>query len=167
MHTRIRVLKGDDYNEAKVFKENKTPRLIEYSYEFPRMIVFAKYTQQINLMEKAFKKEGKKVFTMTGKTKKRGDLLKEINSCDDYVFIVQAQVSAGWEVPDCPVMVFASRTYSFVDYDQAQGRILRANKLKKNLYINLIAKGEVDKAVHDSLLNKQDFSERVYVEKQS
>lgn len=161
------VLAGDEYNSAQTFKENKTARLLEYAIEFPRMIVFAKYTQQINLLNNAFLKAGKKVFLLTGKTQNRKELFEEVNNCDDYVLIAQAQVSAGWEVPDCPVMIFASRTYSFVDYDQAQGRILRANKLKKNLYINLIAKGDVDRAVHEALVNKKDFSEKVYIEGQT
>lgn len=158
------VLAGDEWSDEQFFKENKTAKIVDYSYEFPRMIVFVKYTQQINMYKKALEKEGKKVFTLTGKTKDRGALLEEVNNCGDYVFICQAQISAGWEVPDCPVMIFASRTYSFVDFDQAKGRILRANHLKKNLYINLIVKGGIDEAVHESLLNKQDFSEKVYAE---
>ena len=158
------VLAGDEYSKAQEFKENKTARLIEYGYEFPQMIIFVKYTQQINKLAKAFEKEGKKVFLLTGKTTNRKELFEEVNACDEYVLIAQAQVSAGWEVPDCPVMIFASRTYSFVDYDQAQGRILRANKLKKNLYINLIANSPIDKAVHDAIVNKKDFSEKVYLE---
>jgi predicted helicase len=76
---------------------------------------------------------------------------------------VQAQISAGWELPECPVMVFASRTYSWVDYEQAIGRIQRVNNIKKNLYINLVVKGGVDEAIDKSLLNKKDFSERVYL----
>lgn len=159
------VLAGDDYNDAQVFKENKTQRLLDYSIEFPRMIVFVKYTQQIELLKKAFEKEGKKVFVLNGKTKDRGELFKEVNACSDYVFICQAQISAGWEIPDCPVMIFASRTYSFVDYSQAKGRILRANHLKKNLYINLIARSEIDRAINESLENKQDFDEKLYVDK--
>jgi len=158
------VLAGDEYNPAQVFKENKTARLLEYGIEFPRMIIFCKYTKQIDFLSSSFKKAGKKVFLLTGKTQNRKELFEEVNACEDYVLIAQAQVSAGWEVPDCPVMIFASRTYSFVDYDQAQGRILRANKLKKNLYINLIAKGDVDRAVHKALENKGDFSEKVYAE---
>ncbi len=159
------ILSGDLYNEPQNFEENKTQRLLDYGIEFPRMIVFCKYTQQIENLRKAFQKAGKKVFLLTGKTKDRGELFKEVNACDEYVFICQAQISAGWEVPDCPVMIFASRNYSFVDYSQAQGRILRANHLKKNLYINLIAKSEIDRAIHESLLNKQDFDEKLYVDK--
>ena len=155
------VLTDDDEH----IKDNKTERLLEYAEEFPQMIVFAKYTAQIEKYYKAFKKAGKKVFVMSGQTKDRGQVLEQLKDMDEYVFIVQAQVSAGWELPDCPVMIFASRTYSFVDYEQAKGRILRANKLKKNLYINLMVKGGIDEAVHKSLLNKEDFNEKIYVEK--
>lgn len=168
------ILAGDQFNKPQQFKENKTARIIEYTYEFPRMIVFARYTQQILNLEKALKKIGKKVYVMNGATKNRGELLAEINNANDYVFIVQSKISAGWELPHCPVMIFLSREHSFVDYDQAQGRILRSNHLKKNLYINLMVRGHekskkgrvlsIDEAVHKSLLNKQDFSEKVYAE---
>lgn len=158
------VLAGDEYNEAQKFKENKIERIIEYSYEFPRMIVFAKYTQQINLLAEALRKEGRKVFIMTGKTSNRGELLEELKNKDEYVLIVQAQISAGWELPECPVMIFASMTYSFVDRVQAEGRILRASKLKKNLYITLMARypDSIDVAIKNSINNKKDFDIAIY-----
>lgn len=161
------VLKGDEYTEERTFKNNKIEKLIEYAYEFPKMIVFAKFTQQIEESKKALEEEGFEVYVMTGKTKDRGELLSSLKNKRKYIFIVQAQVSAGWELPECPVMIFLSRTYSWVDYSQAQGRILRANGLKKNLYVNIIVKNGVDEAVHKSLEVKQDFDEKSYAEKGS
>jgi len=159
------ILAGDEYNKEKTFTENKTEKILEYAEEFPKMIVFVKYTQQINNLERNLLKAKKKVYTLTGKTNHRGELLAMLKKSDEYVLIVQAQISAGWELPDCPVMIFASRTYSFVDYDQAIGRILRSNKLKKNLYITLIAKSQIDLAIEDALVNKKDFNEKIYVDK--
>lgn len=158
------VLAGDEFSVAELFPNEKLERLIDYAYEFPKMIVFAKYTAQIAEISNAMLNIKKKVFILTGKTKDRGALIEAAKKCDEYVFIAQAQISAGWELPDCPVMIFASRTYSFVDYEQAKGRILRANALKKNLYINLIVRDGIDEAVHKSLENKQDFNDRIYVE---
>jgi hypothetical protein len=63
-------------------------------------------------------------------------------------------------------MIFASRTYSFVDYDQALGRIQRVNNIKHNLYISLVVKDGVDEAVDKALAGKQDFNERLYAEQQ-
>jgi len=156
------ILSGDEYSKAELFTNEKMLVLEDYMIEFPRMIVFAKYTLQINEIAKLATTLKKKVFLLTGETKDRGELLEEAKKCDEYVFIVSAQISAGWELADCPVMVFASRTYSFVDYEQAKGRILRANSLKKNLYINLIVRDGVDEAVHDCLTNKKDFNDRIY-----
>ncbi len=157
------VLAGDEFSPGVTFNNAKIEKLVDYSYEFPRMIVFAKYRQQIDSIAKAIEQTGKKVFVLTGDTKDRGTLMKEINNCSDYAFICSAQISAGWEVPNCPVIIFASRTYSFVDYDQALGRIQRVNNIKKNLYINLIVEGGIDEAVHDAIVDKQDFNERIYL----
>lgn len=157
------VLNGDEFNAPEVFENNKIDKIIDFSYEFPQMIIFARYILQINEIKKALEKIGKKVFIMTGETKDRGEIIEKLNKMDEYIFIVSSQISAGWELARCPVMIFASRTYSIVDLEQSWGRIHRANALKKNLYINLISKGEVDMAVHECLEQKKDFSERIYL----
>lgn len=157
------IIVGNEFEDTKYLPNEKLEKIIDYSYEFPRMIVFAKYIAQINQIAEAVRKVGKVPFTMTGDTPLRGELLKEISKLKEYVFIVSAQISAGWELPECPVMIFASRTYSFVDYQQALGRIQRVNNIKKNLYINLIVRGGIDEAVHKCLEQKQDFDERIYL----
>lgn len=157
------VLSGDEFNKPQFFPNEKIDKIIDYAAEFPRMIVFAKYTNQITQIAEALEEAGKKVFRLTGDTVQRGSLLRTVNNTDEYVFIVQAQVSAGWELPDCPVMIFASMSFSVVDRIQAEGRILRANKLKKNLYIDLVIRGGIDAAVYKSIQNKQDFQERIYI----
>lgn len=158
------VLSGDEYNKAEIFDNGKIEAIINYAIEFPKIIIFSRYLLQIEEIKKALEKEGKNVYVMTGNVKDRGAVLEEVNKSENYVFIVSAQISAGWELPECPVMIFASRTYGIADYIQGQGRILRSNALKKNLYINLIAKGDtVDNAVHEALENKIDFSEKIYL----
>lgn len=159
------VLAGDEFNAPESFDNNKIDKLIDYSYEFPKMIVFARYSEQIKDIISALKKTGKKVFVLTGDTKDRGALFEEVKKTDEYVFVCQAQISAGWELKECPVMIFASRDYSLVNLDQALGRIQRADHIKKNLYIYLVVRGGTDEAVHEALLNKQDFNEKLYAKK--
>lgn len=156
------VLSGDEFNKPEVFDNAKIDRIKDYAIEFPRMVIFAKYTAQIAQIALAMRDMGKKVLILDGSTVDRGSLIKEANESTECVFIAQAQVSSGWELPQYPVMIFASTTYSIVDKVQAEGRILRANALKKNLYISLVVKGGVDEAVHKCLLNKKDFNERMY-----
>lgn len=158
------VLAGDEFNRAEEFENGKIDKILDYAVEFPKMVIFAKYRTQIERIAEALKKEGKKVFILTGDTKDRGALIKEANDTNEGIFIAQAQISAGWELPSYPVMIFASQTYSFVDYDQAIGRIQRSNNIKKNLYITLVVKGGTDEAVYECVENKKDFNERIYTE---
>jgi hypothetical protein len=58
-------------------------------------------------------------------------------------------------------MVFASLSFSYVDYKQACGRILRINNLQENTYIHLVAEG-VDQDVYNCIQNKQDFTIKIY-----
>jgi len=155
-------LAGDEYSNAVLFNNKKTDRILDYALEFPRMVVFAKYTAQIQSIRDALTKEGYKVLTLTGATKDRGAVIKEANESERCILVAQAQISSGWEVPQFPCMIFASRTYSYVDYEQSLGRIQRANNIKKNIYIHLVVKGGVDEAVDKALLDKQDFSEAIY-----
>ena len=156
------VLSGDEFNEPEIFENGKIEKILDLAVEFPKMIIFSRYRAQITQITLALEKMGKKVFTMTGDTKDRQKVLADVNNCDDYVFIVSCQISAGWEVPDCPVVVFASKNYSYTDFAQSIGRVQRANKIKKNLYISLVVKGGVDQAVEECIENKKDFDERLY-----
>lgn len=156
------VLAGDEFNNPEYFDNNKINAILDFALEFPRMIIFAKYRAQIESLKNELEKKGYNVLTLTGDTKDRGDVLKAANEMKECIVIVQAQISAGWELPQYPTMIFASRTYSYVDFIQAQGRIQRANNIKKNLYINLVVKGGVDEAVDKCLETKQDFSEHLY-----
>ncbi len=156
------VLSGDEYSDAETFENQKIEKLEELALEFPKMIVFAKYRHQISEIERVLS-ENYRVLTLTGDTKDRGEVIARANKASECIFICQAQISAGWELPDFPVMVFASMSYSLVDRVQAEGRILRANALKKNLYIDLVVKGGIDEAVFKSIKNKKDFNERLYL----
>jgi len=156
------VLAGDEYSKPEAFDNGKIDKLLDYALEFPLMVIFAKYSAQIDQISRAMESKGYKVLTMTGATKDRGQVILEANNSKQCIFIAQAQVSAGWELPDFPTMVFASMSWSVVDRIQGEGRILRANHLKKNLYITLVTKGGTDEAVHKAIINKQDFSDRIY-----
>lgn len=159
------VLNGDEYSDSEEFNNQKLEKILDYAIEFPRMIVFAKYRAQINQLEKALLKEKKTVYTLTGDTKDRGSLILAVKKGLNYVLICQSGVSAGWEAPDCPVVIFASLDFSLVNYVQSIGRISRINNPKRNLYIHLVAKGCVDEHVYKTVVNtKMDFHLAQFVE---
>lgn len=149
--------------EGKLLKENKIEAILKYHLEFEKIVVFCKYTAQIELYEKALRKHAD-VYTLTGATKDRGEVIRSARASSNCIFIAQSSISAGYELPDFPCMVFASESFSFVDRDQAEGRILRANNLKKNLYVTLVA-GAIDDKVHATVKDKQDFAEHIFAKK--
>lgn len=153
------ILNGDEYSQPEFIDDNKIEKIKDFALEFPKMVIFAKYTMQVEKIKEALKDY--KVLTLQGSTKDRAKVIEEAEKSDECILIIQSQISAGYELPSFPVMVFASMSYSVVDRIQSEGRILRANALKKNLYITLIS-GEVDSAVAKSINNKVDFSEYIY-----
>lgn len=158
------IMTRNEYTKAERLPNEKIEKLIDLAIEFPRMIVWAKYTEQIESIVTALKKEGYNVYTLTGKTKDREQLFKTLRESPEAILVAQSQISAGWEWPECPVEVFASMSYSITDRIQSLGRVQRANNLKRNLYIDLIVKGGVDEAVAKAIENKTDFIEHIYLE---
>lgn len=157
------TLAGDDYSKPQTFPCRKIDRLIELADEFPKMLVFAKYTLQVEAIRDALVAEGKKVLLLTGATKDRGAVITEANTSEEVVVVAQAQVSAGYELTDFPVCVFASMSGSLTDFIQGKGRVLRANALGKKLYVHLVTKGGVDEARYKAMEDKKDFDLAAHV----
>lgn len=159
------LLLGDEFNALKTLKNPKLDTIKELAYEFPKMVIFARYTAQIEAIKEMLHKEYN-VLILDGRTKDKGEVISAAeNAQNGCILLVQSQVSAGWEIPSFPVMVFASLSRSYVDRVQAEGRILRANFLKKNLYIDLVMKGGVDEACFNAIKSGKDFDEIVYAKK--
>lgn len=156
------ILSGNEFEAPQSFPNEKLEKIEELALEFPKMVIFARYIAQIAQIDARLNALGYKVIILTGQTKDRGMAIKEAEESKECILIAQCQISSGWEVPSIPVMVFASMDYSIVNRVQAEGRILRANHLKKNLYLDLIVRGGIDEAVKKSIENKKDFNEKLY-----
>jgi hypothetical protein len=150
--------------EGTVLDENKTSEIIELAKEFKKLIVFARYTAQVNSIAEQLQKkfEKKDILILDGNTKDRGELLKRAEDPErETIVVAQSQVSTGYELPSFRCTVFASMSYSFVDYEQALGRTQRANAINKNVYVRLLA-GSVDEAVLKCVSAKKDFNELLF-----
>lgn len=144
-------------------KGEKLERIINYTINTPKIAIICRYTAQIELYEQELSKYCQNVFTLTGSTENRQELIDRVNALDECVIIIQSSVSAGYNLWSVPVMIFASLDYSFINYEQMKGRILRANNLKNNLYIHLITEGKsVDARVKKAIDNKQDFNKEIF-----
>lgn len=147
-------------NKTTIYKSHKIDYILERALEFPKLLIFANYTAQILEIEKHLKAEGYKVSTLTGATKDRTFIKKVDESPEPHIIIAQSSISSGYELPSFPCVIYASKSWRYVDYEQSLGRVLRANHLKKNLYIHLVVKG-CDSDCHDTIMSGQDFQEKL------
>lgn len=153
------VLKGNEFEPSQTFKTGKLEAIEDLYNEFGKVLVFAKYTEQIEQIKLHFKDY--LVFSITGDTKDRGSVIQAAEQYTNCIMVIQSTISAGYELPSFRCTIFASESYSIVDNIQSIGRTLRANNLQKNLYIYLVS-GEIDKAVRKAIELKGDFSEAIY-----
>jgi hypothetical protein len=89
-----------------------------------------------------------------------------IPDSDRWVYLVQYVAGAeGWNCVSTNAMIFWSMTYSYKNFEQAQGRIDRLNTDFLDLwYYVFVSDSLVDKAIKKSLDGKEHFNERKYVE---
>ncbi len=147
-------------NKTTLFHSYKIDYILEKATEFPKLLIFANYTAQINEIARALKEEGYNVSTLTGKTKDR-TFIKKVDEADEpHIIVAQSSISAGYNLPSFPCVIFASKSWQFVDYEQALGRVQRSNHLKKNLYIHLTVEG-ADEDCHKAIMSGADFQERL------
>ena len=154
------TLKGDEYTENKFVNAAKHEYLMELINDNKKIAVFCRYNLQIDAIKDMIK--DKKVFVIRGDVLNKDAVVQAVEEAEDCVVLINAACSEGYELPSVGVCVFASMSFSFKDYKQAQGRFLRINKLKKNVYIHLINKDSIDEAVYQSIMNKQDFDIEIY-----
>jgi len=153
---------GDEYIESEYFECLKNDYIVLFSEENPKFAVICRYNLQIDRLKELLIEAGKKVFIISGREKNRDAVVQEVERTDECVVLIQADCAIGFEIPSVPIMLFASMSFSFSNYTQSIGRILRANKLKKNLYQFLLVKGTIDEDVYKCIMNKQDFNEAIY-----
>lgn len=147
-------------DKTTLFKSYKIDYILEKATEFSKLLIFANYTAQINEIARALREEGYNVSTLTGKTKDRTFIKKVDESDEPHIIVAQSSISAGYNLPSFPCVIFASKSWQFVDYEQGLGRVQRSNRLKKNLYIHLVVEG-ADHDCHKAIMSGADFQERL------
>lgn len=157
------ILKGDEFVPDEFIDSDKMERIIELCKTNKKVAIICRYSLQIQNVFRNLKNElTKKIYIIEGAVKDRDAVVRAVDAAEEAVVIIQAQCSEGYELPSIGVILFASLSNSFKDYKQMLGRFLRINKLKKNVFIHLITKGDVDEAWHGSIMRKEDFDIEIY-----
>ncbi len=146
------------------FESEKFKRLVELTNEHKKIVVVCRYNNEIEVIKTLIKK--KKILVINGATKNRGEVVKEAEKSEQCIVLVNASCSEGYELPSFPIMVFYSYDFSLKNYIQMKGRILRANKLKSNVYLSLVVDGTIDSDVYDCIQSKKDFDIKIFNKEQ-
>jgi superfamily II DNA or RNA helicase len=153
--------------KAERISNEKLEYIVERSYEFDKMLIFATYTEQVDMIAEELRKNDKTVFVVDSRTKSIKDIEQQVEKMKSAYIVAQSSMSSEWEFKSCPVMIFASLTNRSIDYIQGQGRIQRYDNVKKNIYIHLITdyKGSVDNKWFKTIMSGRDFNEALYEKK--
>lgn len=133
----------------------KVATIKEIAKGYRKAIVVAHYTEQIESLQKELSKE-RQTFVLEGRTKDPSGTITRAEADGECFLIIQASISAGFELPSFSVMIFASMGYSVRNYVQMKGRIRRINALKPVKYYYLLG-GKADRAVYNNVKAGLDF----------
>lgn len=158
------VLYGGEYDDFKLktFSCQKTERIKELVEENDRIAIFARYNGQLIALKEALKDSNKPIFIINGKTKDRHTVVEEIRGLDKCIVLIQGDTAEGFELPTIRLFVFASLSWSYVNFIQACGRNSRINNLQRNVYITLVVKESIDEDVYHAIKRKEDFHVALY-----
>lgn len=161
------TLKGDEYNPDTYYNSDKLDRLIELAHDNKRMIVVCRYRNEIEYLTKVLTEKFPK--KLIGRREggmdqtEMHETLTTMQGSQDYILLVNAACAEGWELPECPLMVFYSYDFALIRYIQMLGRIQRANNIKKNTYVSLVTKNTIDEDIFTTVtVDKQDFHLEIY-----
>jgi superfamily II DNA or RNA helicase len=159
-------LLGDGYTDDKFFKSEKLDRVLDLIKEHKKLIVVCHFNNEIDVISSKVK--NKKIYIIRGDVKNRHEVVKQAESNDNCVVLINGACSEGYELPSFPIMVFYSYDFSLKNYIQILGRIQRAGHIKKNVYISLVVKNTIDEDIYTSVaVKKMDFQLQIYAKAQN
>lgn len=151
------TLAGNEYEPAQFFICGKNEYIVQTALREKKLAIFARYNHQIEILKGLLEHYNKPIFVINGENKDRDTTVQQIEKATECVVLINTSCGTGYELPSIGTIIFASLSFSYLDYEQSIGRFLRINALKKNRYIHLVTKGGVDEGVYDCIKHKQDF----------
>lgn len=122
----------------------------------PRLIIFYNHNHELDRLRTMVDRLGVPVAEWNGHKH------QEIPDTDSWLYLVQYTAgSEGWNCVLTDATVFYSLTYSYKQFEQAQGRIDRMNTKYTDLYYYILrSRSTIDGSVWKSLMGKKSFNEK-------
>lgn len=135
---------------------SRKAKVLELLQKHPKLIVFYNFDYELEILRTlADDLPDWKVAEWNGHKH------EPVPSGDRWVYLVQYVAGAeAWNCVETDAMCFYSQTYSYRNFEQAQGRTDRLNTPYKVLhYYILTSTSMIDKAISKALQNKESFNE--------
>lgn len=140
-----------------------------------KVVVFARFTAEIDLIADALKKEGIGFGMIDGRTpmqtethngqevKGRSEIVEDFQTNPEtMVFVAQIQTAGlGITLHAASIDIFYSLDFSYGNYSQALSRIHRIGQKWPVTHINLVCENTIDEDVIAALKNKDDLASKV------
>ena len=150
-HARHRLEQGDP-------KWKEIKKLID---GYRKVIIVCHYTSQIDDYIKRIGSD-RLVYVLDGRTKDQDAVIEEAKASDDVIFLVQAQMGAGFSASEFSSVIFASMPFSYVFYVQMLGRTKVISDLHENIFYYFVG-GKCDEAVYDTINDGKNFDPISYL----
>jgi len=139
---------------------NKNPKIEELENVVDEIgpgksiVIFCQYKWEIEKIAGIYKERSSVLYS---DTKDREVAIDEFKKRAGGILVAHpASGGVGLSFNECDYMIFYSMDYSFMNYYQARGRIMRAKKKNNATYIHLIARDSIDEIIMGALLRKED-----------
>lgn len=160
------VIGGNEFKDSYTIKTNKDARIVELINDNERVLVFARYNAQLAHIARLLKEYGIPHVVINGQTQDIEKARQDVRDLKYGAGLIQISGAEGYDFSGYNVAVYASLSYSLLDFEQSQGRIKHMNKGTPNVYIILNCKDSADGPVWESIGNKQSFSEAIFAQTQ-
>lgn len=170
-------LRTDESEQPKEIHTQKLQALMEIVEDCvdaqQKLVIFARFTAEIDLIAEAFRKKGIRASVMDGRTPtehktdqlgrehmSRAELVQDFQTNPETVaFIAQIQTAGlGITLHAASLAVYYSLDFNYGSYEQSTGRIHRIGQKHPCTYIHLIAEKTVDEKVMKALAAKNDIA---------
>ncbi len=133
--------------------QSRVEALTDLLKRHPKIIVFYNFDYELEIL--------RTFHWITKVAEWNGHKKEPIPDNDSWIYLVQYIAGAeGWNCIETDCMVFWSLSYSWKNFEQAQGRIDRLNSPFKELYYyTFTSNSQIDKAVKKALGDKKIFNE--------
>lgn len=158
------ILIGNEYQEDRIVDCLKELRVVELIEEYERALVFCKYNLEIDRYKKVLEANDIPCVVINGKTKDVDAARAEVRALKYGAALINMSCSEGYDFSGYSCTIYPSLSYSYLDFEQSQGRTKHMKKTVPNVYYILMCKDSADKPVADNIMNKQSFSEAIFVE---